>query len=395
MNIVKKIAVIRNSQLDRLEYGSYLKYLSSMSAKGFHILEIGRLQNTFEKDDTKRYMYSVCEEGRDGFFSLSDDWEKASVYGGAVIYRRLIPRDTVSVKTQFVDILEEEEWLHDRAEEGYVLCAKSGDEYFFEERAEVPEGEFVIEKVGHRDDIGEILEAVCVNGTEYICCSSDGTYYFLTPDVQGESRKQHLRQAIKKTSAISLMTMTCVIIAAIVSAALIALEVTSPPTRPIIFWVFAAELSISALILTVMHIRSGVLKSKYDRVMKIQFVGGEQLFVTVHDDGYDEEALVDRAELAKAELAEEKAISEPSGVVTDVEAYDGDSPEPAEKTLKRSLSKKLRIGGAIAALVLGILYCYLWMSRIIPGTALGSAGFIIAILGIVLLPFWIYSIIGR
>ncbi len=387
MKKIKKFSPRKNSLLGSRNYGEFIEYLNLMSAEGLHLTELGRLKNTFVKDKTERYIYAVCRDSDGGYYASSEVWEYTASRGHISFYRKKIPPDAISVRASFVDVYEEEEWLEDLSEDGYLLYGISLGEYFFTKSSVQPDGEYVIERIRYRDDIGELLEKICVDGTRYLCSGSSELYYFFTPDEQRVSRKIHLRQAIRHSSSAILMTMTFMAVSLIAAAVLLLLELVSEPMRIVVFKVCGVLLGMGALIIVVLIVRSRLLKRKYRRVLETQseqFISMHCMTIEPYDSEPEKESVENEAS-AELEQAEQGQIF-PFDMETEEKA-----PEPK--------ISRLRIGFSILVLLAAITYCILWFNRLLPwifaSVPVGLVGFIMAIAMILAFPFRFYSHLGK
>ncbi len=396
MSRVKKFDPIKNASLRRQEYGVFLGYLNEMSAKGLHITTLGNLVNTFEKDKSKRYIYSVCGEDRE-YFLNSDVWELAAEKGKAFFYRKKIPTDAVSIKAEFIDAFEENEWLEDHFERGYLLFGTSCGEYFFVESDKLAFGEYVLERIGHRADIGSFLKKICTNGRKFICCRPDGGYYFFIPDVNRASRKKHLRKSIKKASAASILSAIFMAVSVIFGGILVAFGLVSESMTPVILGVCSGIIVLGGLFIAVMRLRSKVFAEKYRRLVEAEQNGAFSADIDTAQGGNafsGESELTDVPKQGEMNFeCDEEMAKEPD---TNLKAED-QKREPMIK--KMPLLKKLGMGSWITVFVLASIYCILWFNRLLPGifasAPVGLVGFIAAIVLIVVFPFKFYSILGK
>lgn len=104
-----------------------------MSANGLHINKIGKSKCFFDEDATVRYLYSVCGEDEDAFYTEKSGWTHFCNYKGVPFYRRAVPPDAVKLVRSYgkKHLKQEKSWLNARLSEGLVLIGRIEDEYIF------------------------------------------------------------------------------------------------------------------------------------------------------------------------------------------------------------------------------------------------------------------------
>ncbi len=422
MNKVKKFSPRKNSLIGIHDYGAFIEYLNEMSANGFHITDIGRFTNTFDKDTSERYIYSVCRDDARGFYADSEVWEYTAYKGSICFYRKKIPCDAISVRASFVDIYEEEEWLEDLSEDGCLLCGISLGEYFFTKSSVLPDGEYVIERIGHRGDIGLLLSQICVNGTRFLCASPSGLYYFFTPDEQRVSRKKNLRQSIKHSSAATLLALTFIALSVIVGAVLILPDLVSGHFRTVVFRSCATAVGLGALTVLALFIRSKHLKRKYRRVLEAQNEQFSELYGISHKSEEPSDSpnsgIQNNGKAAEPSdafivddfvISEDSAMSEQPESETNIEEIHreeaendgntGNNGAEDSDTHRPRFASKFKVIFSLGVLLTALIYCVLWFNRLLPGifasVPVGIIGFIVSICIILAFPFSFYSHLGK
>ena len=159
-----------------------LTYLNRMSAKGYHIVKLGRFKNTFDENTHVRYLYAICNTHTEDYYSEVGSWEKVFEYKNLSFFRKKLPKDYVGVRKRGLQkkAMKEKLWLDDMLKNGFLLFGKAEDEYIFQRSAETGKTEYFIDYVSKNKNTDEYLYEKALDGLECLSPSTDGiTYYFL------------------------------------------------------------------------------------------------------------------------------------------------------------------------------------------------------------------------
>ena len=180
--MIKKRGFWKNAFLKRGNLLPMLRYLNRMSARGLHIVRLGRFKNAFDEDKNKRYIYAICNPRTEDYYNEVGRWEKIFEYRSLSFYRKRLPHDSVSIKKRNLQkkAMQEKLWLNERLEEGFLLFGKVEDEYIFERSSGNGKTEYFVDYVSQGKDPDEYLYEKALAGFECISPSTDGiTYYFI------------------------------------------------------------------------------------------------------------------------------------------------------------------------------------------------------------------------
>lgn len=164
-----------------------LIYLNRMSAKGLHLMRLGRFKNTFEDDKDKRYIYAICNTHTEDYYSEVGRWERVFEYKALAIYRKKVPKESVSIKKRNLQkkAMQEKLWLGEMLDEGLLLFGKVESEYIFERAGNVGKTEYFVDYIPPSKNSDEYLYEKALSGLECISPSTDGiTYYFVKREGQ-------------------------------------------------------------------------------------------------------------------------------------------------------------------------------------------------------------------
>ncbi len=146
MSTVRKRSLIKNIFFSVKKRAEMQKYLNRMSQNGYHLKSIGRFSCAFTDDETVRYIYRICPESEISVNGNNSEWEKVAVKKGAVILKKEIPDNAVSLTRSFgkKNLSSEAAWLGSLLAKGLVLTGKTGNEYIFSRSRDYADYRYII-----------------------------------------------------------------------------------------------------------------------------------------------------------------------------------------------------------------------------------------------------------
>ncbi len=166
-----------------------------MSANGLHINKIGKSKCFFDEDATVRYLYSVCGDDEDFFYTEKSGWTHFCNYKGVPIYRREVPPDAVKLVRNYgkKHLKQEKSWLNARLAEGLLLIGRIENEYIFMRTGEYVDYEYVTlpiskpkKRKNDKDDtkMRSLAEAKKMT---FITTDSGGSVYYFIKDAKAKN----------------------------------------------------------------------------------------------------------------------------------------------------------------------------------------------------------------
>lgn len=203
LTTVNKIALLNNIGFSNGEKNSVLYYMNTMSSKGLHIKGFGVVRNGFVMDRDVRYIYAGCRRKNSAFFDDNSDWEHVLDRFGTAYYRKKLPQGYCTFDESFLNDREEEEWLYDRMDDGYLLCGVNSGEYIFEkiEASEVG-AEYSVDICPDGESISDFLLSRQDEGWNFIAVSTDGKRCYFCRDKNYETlkRAERIKKSLKRAT---------------------------------------------------------------------------------------------------------------------------------------------------------------------------------------------------